>query len=114
MRIARSGHGSAFSGVGASDKPEAVHTWSFKISILVYAADIQDRNGAVDFPLRLSIALPVIASVFADEEYAGDELMKALIQTGELTLDIIKRSSSQCPQSLTPPLGRRQQICVAG
>ncbi len=67
-------------------------TCGFLISILVHAADIQDRDGAVDVLVGVRKSFPWLRHVFADGGYAGDKLRKALSQAGDWTIEIIKRS----------------------
>ena len=67
-------------------------TSGFLIFILVHAADIQDRDGAVDVLKAIRNRFPWLRHVFADGGYAGDKLRDALRGNGEWTLEIIKRS----------------------
>ena len=62
------------------------------IFILVHAADIQDRDGAVDVLKAIRNRFPWLRHVFADGGYAGDKLRNALRGNGDWTLEIIKRS----------------------
>ena len=67
-------------------------TCGFLIFILVHAADIQDRDGAVDVLAAVRTRFPWLRHVFADGGYAGDTLRSALVGMGKWTIDIIKRS----------------------
>lgn len=67
-------------------------TSGFLIFILVHAADIQDRDGAVDVLKAIRNRFPWLRHVFADGGYAGDKLRNALQRNGDWTLEIIKRS----------------------
>ena len=64
------------------------------IFILVHAADIQDRDGAVDVLAAIRHRFPWLRHIFADGGYAGDKLRDALACMGKWTLDIIKRSDT--------------------
>lgn len=67
-------------------------TCGFLIFILVHAADIQDRDGALDVLKAIRNRFPWLRHVFADGGYAGDKLRNALRGNGDWTLEIIKRS----------------------
>lgn len=67
-------------------------TCGYLIFILVHAADIQDRDGAVDVLAAIRNRFPWLRHVFADGGYAGDKLRSALAGMGKWTIDIIKRS----------------------
>jgi len=67
-------------------------TCGFLIFILVHAADIQDRDGAVDVLAAIRTRVPWLRHVFADGGYAGDKLRSALVGMGKWTIEIIKRS----------------------
>jgi len=64
------------------------------IFILVHAADIQDRDGAVDVlaAIRHRFAWP--RHIFADGGYAAQKLRDALAGMGKSTVEIIKRSDT--------------------
>jgi putative transposase len=64
------------------------------VFILVYAADVQDRDGAVDVLKAIRFRFPRLRHVFADGGYAGDKLKDALKGHGNWTLEIIKRSDT--------------------
>lgn len=67
-------------------------TCGFLIFILVHAADIQDRDGAVDVLSAIRTRFPWLRHVFADGGYAGEKLRSALVGMGKWTIEIIKRS----------------------
>ena len=67
-------------------------TCGFLIFILVHAADIQDRDGAVDVLAAVRTRFPWLRHVFADGGYAGDKLRSALVGMGKWAIEIIKRS----------------------
>lgn len=67
-------------------------TCGFLIFVLVHAADIQDRDGAVDVLAAVLTRFPWLRHVSADGGYAGDKLRSALVGMGKWTIEIIKRS----------------------
>lgn len=69
-------------------------TCGFLVFVLIHAADIQDRDGAVDVLKAIRRRFPWLRHVFADGGYAGDKLRNALKDHGEWTLEIIKRSDT--------------------
>ena len=69
-------------------------TNGFLLFILVHAADIQDRDGAVDVLKAIRFRFPWLRHVFADGRYAGDKLKAALKGHGSWTLEIIRRSDT--------------------
>lgn len=69
-------------------------TCGFLIFILVHAADIQDRDGAVDVLAAIRHRFPWLRHVFADGGYAGEKLREALTGLGTWTVEIIKRSNT--------------------
>lgn len=69
-------------------------TCGFLIFILVHAADIQDRDGAVDVLKAIRQHFPWLRHIFADGGYAGDKLGDALARMGQWTIEIIKRSDT--------------------
>ena len=75
-------------------------TCGFLVFILVHAADIQDRDGAVDVLKAIRYRFPWLRHVFANGGYAGDKLKDALKGHGTWTLEIIKRSDTAkaCPE----------------
>jgi transposase len=77
-------------------------TCGFLIFILVHAADIQDRDGAVDVLKAVRFRFPWLRHVFADGGYAGVKLRDALKAHGSWTLEIIKRSDTAQGFELLP------------
>ena len=69
-------------------------TCGFLVFILVNAADVQDRDGAVDVLKAIRFRFPWLRHVFADGGYVGDKLKDALKGHGNWTLEIIKRSDT--------------------
>jgi len=69
-------------------------TCGFLVFILVHAADIQDRDGAVDVLKAVRFRFPWLRHIFADGGYAGDKLKDALADNGNWTIEIIKRSDT--------------------
>lgn len=67
-------------------------TCGFLLFVLIHAADIQDRDGAVDVLGAIRFRFPWLRHIFADGGYAGDKLRQALRGHGDWTLEIIKRS----------------------
>jgi len=77
-------------------------TCGFLIFILVHAADIQDRDGAVDVLKAIRNRFPWLRHLFADGGYAGDKLKDALRGRGDWSLEIIKRSDTAKGFELLP------------
>ena len=77
-------------------------TCGFLVFILVPAADIQDRDGAVDVLKAARFRFPWLRHVFADGGYAGDKLKDALAPMGKWTLETIKRSDTAKDFELLP------------
>lgn len=77
-------------------------TCGFLVFILVHAADIQDRDGAVDVLKAIRYRFPWLRHIFADGGYAGDKLKQALRKHGDWTLEIIKRSDTARGFQLLP------------
>ena len=77
-------------------------TCGYLIFILVHAADIQDRDGAVDVLKVIRYRFPWLRHVFADGGYAGDKLRNALKGHGCWTFEIIKRSDTAKGFELLP------------
>jgi transposase len=69
-------------------------TCGYLVFILVHAADIQDRDGAVDVLKAVRFRFPWLRHVFADGGYAGDKLRQAIKGHGDWTIEIIKRSDA--------------------
>ncbi len=64
------------------------------VGLQVHAADIQDRDGAVEVIESVRKLYPWLRHLFADGAYAGDKLAAALAPLGQWTIEIIKRSDS--------------------
>jgi len=77
-------------------------TSGYLIFILVHAADIQDRDGAVEVLKAIRYRFPWLRHVFADGGYAGDKLRSALKGHGSWKLEIIKRSDTAKGFELLP------------
>ena len=72
------------------------------VGLRVHAADIQDRDGAVEVLGSIRPLCPWLRHVFADGGYAGDKLRDALAGLGEWTIEIIKRSDAAQGFELLP------------
>jgi transposase len=64
------------------------------VGLQVHAADIQDRDGAVDVLTSIRSLCPWLRHVFADGGYAGDKLRDAMANLGQWTIEIVKRSDA--------------------
>lgn len=83
--------------------------------ILVHAADIQDRDGAIDVLASVRTRFPWLRHVFADGGYAGDKLRSALVGMGKWTIDIHQAiGQSQELRGATTPMGCRADLRLAG
>jgi putative transposase len=69
-------------------------TLGLMLFVLVHAADIQDRDGAVDLVKAIRHRFPWLRHLFADGGYAGDKLATALAGLGRWTLEIVKRPAA--------------------
>jgi len=69
-------------------------TCGFLIFVLIHAADIQDRDGALDVLAAIRYSFPWLRHLFADGGYAGDKLKDALANMGNWSIEIIKRSDT--------------------
>jgi transposase len=69
-------------------------TCGFLVFVLVHAADIQDRDGAVDVLKAIRQRFPWLRHIFADGGYAGNKLRDALASIGNWTIEVIKRSDT--------------------
>jgi putative transposase len=69
-------------------------TLGLMLFVLVHAADIQDRDGAVDLVKAIRHRFPWLRHLFADGGYAGDKLATALAGLGRWTLEIVKRPTT--------------------
>ncbi len=77
-------------------------TGGFLVFILVHAADIQDRDGAVEVLKAIRQRFPWLRHIFADGGYSGDKLRNALAGLGNWTIEIIKRSDTAKGFTLLP------------
>jgi putative transposase len=68
-----------------------VDTLGLVLTVIVHAADIQDRDGARLMVERLKCFLPRLRLVFADGGYAG-QLVDWLRETVRWTLSIVRRT----------------------
>lgn len=84
------------------------------ILILVHAADMQERDGAVDMLAAIRTRFPWLRHVFADGGYAGEKLRSALVGMGKWTTEIIKRSDKTKGFECSPPMGYRANLRMAG
>jgi transposase len=64
------------------------------VGLQVHAADIQDRDGAIDVLALIRSLYPGLRHIFADGGYAGDKLRGAMAALGEWSFQIIKRSDA--------------------
>ena len=64
------------------------------IALVVHAASVQDRDGAVAVLVSVRALYPWLRHVFADGGYAGDKLRNALAGGGDWTMQIVKRSDT--------------------
>lgn len=63
------------------------------LNVVVHPADVQDRDGAkLVLNRRTRRLFPFIERIFADANYQGPKLAKALAETGTWTIEIIKRN----------------------
>ena len=72
------------------------------VGLQVHAADIQDRDGAVDLLASIRSLYPWLRHVLADGGYAGDKLRSAMAELGQWTFEIIKRSDAAKGFELLP------------
>ena len=86
-------------------------TLGLMLFVLVYAADIQDRDAAPDVLKAIRYRFPWLRHVFADDGYAGEKLRTALAGKGNWSIEIIKRSDTEkrLPRP-TPAMGSRTHI----
>jgi putative transposase len=64
------------------------------LALIVHAANIQDRDGAVPVLASIRHRLPWLRHVLADGGYAGEKLRNALAGHGDWTVEIVKRSDT--------------------
>ena len=77
-------------------------TCGFLVFVLVHAANIQDRDGAVDVLKAVRFRFPWLRHVLADRGYAGAKPRDALKSHGSWTLKIIKHSDTAQGFELLP------------
>ena len=86
----------------------------FLALIIVHAADIEDRDGAVDGVKAARFRFPWLRHVFGDGGYVGDKLSDVLARMGKGSPRIIKRSDTAKGFELLPrPMARRADIRLA-
>ena len=61
---------------------------------IVHAADIEDRDGAMDGVKAARFRFPWLRHVFGDSSYAGDKLRDVLARMGKGSPKIIKQSDT--------------------
>ncbi len=69
-------------------------TGGLLVAMLVQAASVQDRDGALLVFAAIRATFPWLRHVFADGAYAGKKLDDALKRIGRWTLEIVKRSDA--------------------
>ena len=67
-------------------------TLGLMVGLVVHAADVQDRDGALDVLRSVRHHYPWLRHVFADGGYAGKKLKGRLSRMGQWTIEIIKRT----------------------
>lgn len=67
-------------------------TLGLMLFVVVHAANIQDRDGAVDVLKAIRFRFPWLRHIFADGGYAGERLREALRGHGAWKIEIVKRS----------------------
>ncbi len=95
-------------------------TEGFLVGLQVHAADLQDRDGAVNVLASIRHLYPWLRHVFADGGYSGEKLRDAMDEFGRWTIEIIKRSDRAGGFKLIPRrrvvertfawLGRRRRL----
>ena len=69
-----------------------VDTLGLMLNVVVHAADIQDRDGAVlVLDARTRRLFPFIQRIFADGGYQGPRLAQRVAKTGTWLIEIVKR-----------------------
>ncbi|MEZ5824063.1 MAG: IS5 family transposase [Geminicoccaceae bacterium] len=69
-------------------------TIGLPVGLDVHAANVQDRDGAVPLLASIRRLYPWLRHVFADSGYAGKKLANALKNTGNWTIEIVRRSDA--------------------
>jgi transposase len=77
------------------------------LSVVVHAADVQDRDGAFDLLRRARRLFPFVKRIFADGGYAGAKMALVVSRTGSWTLQIVKRSTATGFEVLPKRLPKR-------
>lgn len=72
----------------------ATDTLGLMLFVLIHAASVQDRDGAVDLIKAMRHRFPWLRHLFADSAYGGDKLASALAAMGRWTIQIVKRSEA--------------------
>ncbi len=66
-------------------------TNGFLLDLLVHPANIQDCHGAVPLLKSLRRRFPKLDHIFADRVYRGEQLLSALADSGQWTIQIVQR-----------------------
>jgi putative transposase len=61
------------------------------LAVHVHPANIQDCHGAVPLLTQLRRSFPKLQHVFADRVYRGKQLLNAIADTGQWTIEIVER-----------------------
>jgi transposase len=69
-------------------------TLGLMIEAVVHTADIQDRDGGPLVLRNIRGRFPFLTHIFADGGYAGEKFAGALAETGNWSIEIIKRSDT--------------------
>jgi len=64
------------------------------VSLIVHAANVQDRDGAVAVLASVRQLYPRLRHIFADGGYADDKLRNAMAMHGDWIIEIVKRSDA--------------------
>lgn len=62
--------------------------------VRVHAANVQDSHGAVPLLRAIGRVFPMLRHIFADRVYRGPQLLTALADLGQWTIEIITRTES--------------------
>lgn len=77
-------------------------TTGLMVGIKVHAADIQDRDGALEVLRGVRYSFPWLRHIFADGGYSGPKLRGRLEDIGYWTIQIVKRSDKANGFELIP------------
>jgi transposase len=69
-----------------------VDTLGLMVGITVHAANVQDRDGAVELLRQTRRSFPFIEVIFADGGYQGPIMAESVARTGKWRLQIVKRN----------------------